>query len=81
MDRQDFISMRCTNGDMRNNEDQHHKINAETEAEYIDITRLFAFSVFFAQICAKSLGELVAYFVTIFQQRKPERVDPGTQCD
>ncbi len=41
----------------------------------------FDFSVFFAQICAKSLGELVAYFVTIFQQRKPERVDPGTQCD
>jgi len=29
----------------------------------------------FAQICAKSLDGLVAYFVTIFQQHKPERVD------
>ena len=28
-----------------------------------------------AQICAKSLDGLVAYFVTIFQQHKPERVD------
>ena len=36
MDRQDLISMRCTNCDMRNNENQHHKINAETEAEYIE---------------------------------------------
>ena len=39
-DREDLISVHCTNCDMRNNENQHHKINAKAEAAYIELLLL-----------------------------------------